>query len=298
VKATLKSNGNPVSGKTITFSIGDQQATGTTNGSGVATASVALQSIAGPYQLSAGFAGTETLQPSGDSHPFSITKLATAIALSGPTSAQIGTDSGVIATLTAGGQPGQFKAVWFVLTGASSLTVQAQTDIAGKAKLGVAPGIGGQYLITACFSKPSPIGGCAPAASLDDNYSPSSTASPKAFAATWPFTGFFSPVDNPPTENAAKAGSNIPVKFSLGGNRGLNILATGYPRAVAISCSSTAPEDDIEEFTTLTNDLVYDAVTNRYQYNWKTPKSFAGTCQRLDFKFVDGTTYSALFTFK
>ena len=30
------------------------------------------------------------------------------------------------------------------------------------------------------------------------------------------FTGFFPPVDNPPTINTVKAGSAIPVKFSLG----------------------------------------------------------------------------------
>ena len=46
-------------------------------------------------------------------------------------------------------------------------------------------------------------------------------------------TGFFSPVDNLPTVNAANAGSSIPIKFSLGRNWGLNVLAPGSPGVTA-----------------------------------------------------------------
>src|SRR5207237_6662926 len=38
------------------------------------------------------------------------------------------------------------------------------------------------------------------------------------------FTGFFSPVGNPPVLNAVNAGRAIPVKFSLSGNKGLDIF--------------------------------------------------------------------------
>jgi hypothetical protein len=37
------------------------------------------------------------------------------------------------------------------------------------------------------------------------------------------FTGFFQPIDNQPTINTMKAGAAVPVKFSLGGNQGLNL---------------------------------------------------------------------------
>ncbi len=46
----------------------------------------------------------------------------------------------------------------------------------------------------------------------------------------WPFTGFSSPVDNLPTVNKANAGQAIPIKFSLGGDRGLDIFKPGCPR--------------------------------------------------------------------
>ena len=59
-----------------------------------------------------------------------------------------------------------------------------------------------------------------------------------------------------------------------------------------------APVDVIEETTSLTSTLTYDASSSQYQFNWRTAKNLASTCQRLDVKFFDGTTYSALFTFK
>ena len=55
---------------------------------------------------------------------------------------------------------------------------------------------------------------------------------------TFNFSGFFQPVDNLPTVNQVKAGSSIPIKFSLGGNQGLNIMAAGYPASQPINCSS------------------------------------------------------------
>src|SRR6185295_6038373 len=58
---------------------------------------------------------------------------------------------------------------------------------------------------------------------------------------TYSFTGFFQPVDNLPTLNVASAGSAIPVKFSLGGNQGLNIFAAGYPASSPIDCDANDP---------------------------------------------------------
>lgn len=49
---------------------------------------------------------------------------------------------------------------------------------------------------------------------------------------------FLQPGDNLPARNTAYAGASIPVKFSLGGDYGLNILAPGYPKVRAIACTS------------------------------------------------------------
>ena len=44
-------------------------------------------------------------------------------------------------------------------------------------------------------------------------------------------TGPFQPVDPQPTVNVMKAGRTVPVKFSLGGNFGLDVFAVGYPKS-------------------------------------------------------------------
>jgi hypothetical protein len=118
------------------------------------------------------------------------------------------------------------------------------------------------------------------------------------FSINW--SGFFPPADNLPTLNVAKAGSAIPVKFGLGGDKGLNIFAAGYPKSSQIACASTEPLDDIE-LTTLAaggSSLSYDPATGLYNYTWKTDKSWAGTCRQLVVKLADGTSQAANFKFK
>jgi hypothetical protein len=119
------------------------------------------------------------------------------------------------------------------------------------------------------------------------------------YTIAWPFTGFFAPVDNQPTLNVANAGSAIPIKFSLGGDRGLGILASGSPSSRVIACPSAAAPDQIEQTVAASNSgLKYDSPTDQYNYVWKTTKSWAGTCRELLFTFVDGTTQKASFQFK
>jgi hypothetical protein len=110
------------------------------------------------------------------------------------------------------------------------------------------------------------------------------------------WNGFFQPVDNDAL-NATKAGSAIPVKFSLGGYQGLGIFATGYPKSSQISCTTREPEDAIEETVTAgQSSLNYD--DGQYIYVWKTVKSWAGYCRQLEVKLIDGTSHFANFKFK
>ena len=115
-------------------------------------------------------------------------------------------------------------------------------------------------------------------------------------ASSWPWQGFFAPVDNAPVVNVVKAGAAVPVKFSLGGDRGLGIFAPGYPVSVAHPCGTSAPADDLEETATPgAATLTYDAASDRYHYNWRTEKSWAGTCRTLVLRFADGSQRSAEF---
>jgi hypothetical protein len=122
---------------------------------------------------------------------------------------------------------------------------------------------------------------------------------PAVSGGNYSFGGFLQPVDPLPTVNVMKAGAAVPVKFSLGGNKGLNIFATGYPRSASIPCSSTALTAAIEETATAGgSSLQYDATTDVYTYIWKTDKGWAGTCRQLVIQFADSSVQYANFKFK
>ncbi|HST17593.1 MAG TPA: PxKF domain-containing protein [Gaiellaceae bacterium] len=115
------------------------------------------------------------------------------------------------------------------------------------------------------------------------------------------FSGFFQPIDNPPILNVAKAGSAVPVIFSLGGNQGLGILAAGSPSTTQIGCDNAAPTDNVPDNPTDTagkSGLNYDAKSGQYTYVWKTEKTWTGTCRRLNVTLADGTVHVANFKFK
>src|SRR5262249_9553047 len=105
--------------------------------------------------------------------------------------------------------------------------------------------------------------------------------------------------DNPPVINSANAGSAIPIKFSLGGDYGLNIFATGYPVSQQIACVGSASTSEIEQTVTAgSSSLSYDAAAEQYIYVWKTEKSWEGTCRKLIVKLNDGSDHVAFFKFK
>ena len=150
------------------------------------------------------------------------------------------------------------------------------------------------------------VGTCTITASQagNDNYLPAPNVS-QSFKVTYNFLGFRSPVDNPgtgatPVYNSAKAGQSIPVKFSLSGNQGLNIISGGNPKVTQVTCpnSTTAVVDPIEEYTTTANNgLTYDATADQYNYVWKTQSTYANKCFKFDMVLTDGTSHVAYFKF-
>jgi Immunoglobulin domain/Galactose oxidase, central domain len=112
------------------------------------------------------------------------------------------------------------------------------------------------------------------------------------------FSGFFRPIENPPIVNVAKAGSGVPVKFSLSGFFGLGIVAAGYPASQPVTCDAVAPTDAVEETISAgSSSLNYDPTTDQYIYVWKTNKSWAGSCRQLILQLNEGTVRVAKFSF-
>jgi hypothetical protein len=93
------------------------------------------------------------------------------------------------------------------------------------------------------------------------------------------------------------AGRAVPIKFSLSGDQGLEVLAEGYPRSQRVPCDADNPVDQIEETVTAgASGLTYDAAADEYTYVWKTDKAWAG-CRQLVLKLDDGTVHRANFKF-
>ncbi|HYY95996.1 MAG TPA: PxKF domain-containing protein, partial [Pyrinomonadaceae bacterium] len=113
------------------------------------------------------------------------------------------------------------------------------------------------------------------------------------------FTGFFAPVNNPPTLNVVQSGRAIPVKFSLSGNKGLGIFAANSPQVGVIACDGSAPVADLTDTVTAGgSSLSYDAGSDQYIYVWKTDSSWAGSCRQLVVTLNDGSVHVANFKFK
>jgi hypothetical protein len=116
------------------------------------------------------------------------------------------------------------------------------------------------------------------------------------------FTGFFQPVENPGDKNVVntvKAGSAVPIKFSLNGYKGLDIFESGYPKVIAAKFSTTAEKEEIDSISTVSNSgLTYDKATDQYTYVWKTDKSWVRLDKVLVIKLADGNEYKANFQFK
>lgn len=107
------------------------------------------------------------------------------------------------------------------------------------------------------------------------------------YTVVYDWQGFFRPVLNGAVDGA-KAGSAIPMKFSLHGDQGLSIFASGYPKSVQVNC--TTKEAISGTSAPATGSLSYDAYRDEYSFVWKTSKGWSNTCRRFDIVFADGST--------
>ena len=119
------------------------------------------------------------------------------------------------------------------------------------------------------------------------------------YAVVFVFGGFFAPVSNAPTVNEVKAGQSVAVKFNLGGNQGLAVLAAGSPSSSQVPCEAGQAGVPVAgEFSASVSGLKYDSLLDQYSYVWRTDRTWSGTCRHLTVDLVDGTAHVLAFRFK
>jgi len=113
------------------------------------------------------------------------------------------------------------------------------------------------------------------------------------------FEGFYPPVVAEPALNAVKAGSVVPLKFSLGGDYGLDVLDLGSPASQPMDCTLLDPSGALEPVQPAgSSGLSYDPTSDQYSYIWKTEKAWAGVCRVLSLRLADETEHRIAFKFR
>jgi hypothetical protein len=123
------------------------------------------------------------------------------------------------------------------------------------------------------------------------------TASATArYRVLYDFEGFLGPVRNRPRVNTRVAGASVPIRFELGGNQGLDVIADGWPQVAVVGCDFTA-EPEAGEPARSSRSLLYRRHQRRYVLIWKTDRRWAGSCRQFMLKLEDGTVKRADFRF-
>ena len=116
--------------------------------------------------------------------------------------------------------------------------------------------------------------------------------------ATFAFTGFAAPIDNAAV-NVAKAGRTIPVQWHLeldGAPVSDPASFTSLTSQAGIGACVGLPSDAVETYAGESG-LQYLG-SGDWQFNWKTPKGYAGQCRTMIVTLADGSTHTATFQFK
>lgn len=66
-----------------------------------------------------------------------------------------------------------------------------------------------------------------------------------------------------------KAGRTVPVKFSLAGDRGLDVLAADSPSSVPVACPDD-PSPEAGDGGSGGGGLSYDPAVDEYTWHWRT----------------------------
>jgi 6-phosphogluconolactonase (cycloisomerase 2 family) len=96
--------------------------------------------------------------------------------------------------------------------------------------------------------------------------------------------------------SVVKAGSVVPIAFSLGGEHGLDVLADGSPSSVRVDCGATGVASGGSPAHSA-DGLQFDAAKGVYTFAWQTRSSWAGTCRAFQVTLQDGSAHQLVVKF-
>ncbi len=116
------------------------------------------------------------------------------------------------------------------------------------------------------------------------------------------FTGFIRPIENLPVVNNAKAGQVIPVKWRITYAEGTPVSDPASFKSFVsyeVACNGLEgdPVSSVEEYAAGNSGIQYSG-DGYWQFNWKTPKTYADQCRKTVLTLGDGNMHEALFRFK
>jgi hypothetical protein len=125
-----------------------------------------------------------------------------------------------------------------------------------------------------------------------------------AYTVGYNFIGLAAPVNKPDIMNVSKASQAIPLKWRITDFHGVGVTTLTSVGVIVtdLSCTLGTTTDLMEEYASGASGL-QNLGDGYYQFNWKTPKTYAGSCKSLSIKLgsaVDAPKMEnlALFTFK
>ncbi len=108
------------------------------------------------------------------------------------------------------------------------------------------------------------------------------------------FEGFVGPIHD---GSVVRAGSVVPIAFSLGGFHGLDVLADGSPTSAPVDCNDPGEPVGDDEPAASADGLLFDDATGTYTFAWQTDRSWARTCRAFAVKLRDGSVHQLVVRF-
>jgi 6-phosphogluconolactonase (cycloisomerase 2 family) len=97
--------------------------------------------------------------------------------------------------------------------------------------------------------------------------------------------------------SVVRAGSAVPIAFSLRGFHGLHVLADGSPSSARVDCDDPSEQLGDEAPAASADGLLFDEASGTYTFAWQTDRAWAYTCRAFTVTLRDGSAHQLVVRF-